>query len=150
MARAGPDQTLRQWLSQDEGGRRMLEASGDMLALDFPLSLFTREERELMELTKHSFDVLAMVEWAAQQKAPTTPKKLRPRCGARCRDGHPCQAPAVWDSEHDRPRNGRCRMHGGLSTGPRTEEGKRRSREGAKLGARVSVERRSRGKRGEG
>ncbi len=49
-----------------------------------------------------------------------------PRCGARCRDGHACQAPAAWDDEHTAPRNGRCRRHGGLSTGPRTLAGKRR------------------------
>ena len=29
----------------------------------------------------------------------------------------------MWDEELDRPVNGRCRVHGGLSTGPRTEEG---------------------------
>ena len=71
-----------------------------------------------------------------------TPKDERPKCGARCRDGTCCQALAVWDRERDRPRNGRCRMHGGLSTGPRTVEGRRRSREGAKRGERVSAERR--------
>lgn len=70
-----------------------------------------------------------------------TPKVKRPRCGARCRDGHLCQAPAVWDRERNLPRNGRCRVHGGLSTGPRTEEGKRRSREGAVKGGRVRAER---------
>ena len=71
-----------------------------------------------------------------------TPKAERPRCGARCRDGHPCQARAVWDRERGEVRNGRCRMHGGLSTGPQTEEGKRRSLEGARKGGRVSAERR--------
>jgi len=71
-----------------------------------------------------------------------TPKEERPKCGARCRDGHACRAPAVWDFEHDRPRNGRCRVHGGLSTGPRTEEGKQRSREGARRGGLVAAERR--------
>ena len=50
----------------------------------------------------------------------------RPQCGARCRDGHPCAAPAVWCAATRRPRNGRCRMHGGLSTGPRTVEGRAR------------------------
>ncbi len=55
-----------------------------------------------------------------------TPKRLRPRCGARCRDGHPCQARVVWDTDNDRPRNGRCRMHGGLSTGPKTQKGRAR------------------------
>lgn len=38
-----------------------------------------------------------------------------PRCGAKTRSGKPCKAPAM--------RNGRCRMHGGMSTGPRTPEG---------------------------
>ena len=53
-----------------------------------------------------------------------TPKKDRPRCGARTRQGAHCQAPVVWDRETDRPKNGRCRMHGGMSTGPRTEGGR--------------------------
>jgi hypothetical protein len=43
-----------------------------------------------------------------------------PRCGARTRKGTPCRAPAMA--------NGRCRMHGGKSTGPRTPEGLERSR----------------------
>lgn len=38
-----------------------------------------------------------------------------PRCGAKTRRGAACQATAM--------RNGRCRMHGGASTGPRTQEG---------------------------
>jgi len=43
-------------------------------------------------------------------------KKLK--CGAYARStGKPCQAGAL--------RNGRCRMHGGLSTGPKTEGGRR-------------------------
>jgi hypothetical protein len=51
-------------------------------------------------------------------------KRERPRCGARCRDGSSCKAPPVWDKCLDRPVNGRCRMHGGLSTGPKTPEGR--------------------------
>ena len=52
----------------------------------------------------------------------------RPRCGAkRKRDGKPCEAPVVWDVERDAPRNGRCRMHGGASTGPKTPEGRARA-----------------------
>jgi hypothetical protein len=43
-------------------------------------------------------------------------------CGARCRDGHACKAHKVQGSK-------RCRMHGGLSTGPRTSEGIERIRE---------------------
>ena len=43
-----------------------------------------------------------------------------PRCGAKNRRGTPCQCPAMP--------NGRCRLHGGRSTGPRTPEGRERSR----------------------
>jgi len=41
-----------------------------------------------------------------------------PRCGARTRAGECCRQPAM--------KNGRCRMHGGLSTGPRTSAGRAR------------------------
>jgi hypothetical protein len=43
-----------------------------------------------------------------------------PRCGAKTRRGTLCKAPAMT--------NGRCRLHGGKSTGPRTLEGLERSR----------------------
>ncbi len=43
-----------------------------------------------------------------------------PRCGARTRLGAECRQPAM--------RNGRCRMHGGASTGPRTADGLERLR----------------------
>jgi hypothetical protein len=43
-----------------------------------------------------------------------------PRCGACTRAGHPCRQPAMA--------NGRCRLHGGKSTGPRTVAGLARSR----------------------
>lgn len=43
-----------------------------------------------------------------------------PRCGARTRAGTSCWQPSMA--------NGRCRLHGGLSTGPRTPEGRERCR----------------------
>ena len=43
-----------------------------------------------------------------------------PRCGARTRRGTACQSPGMA--------NGRCRLHGGASTGPRTAEGIERIR----------------------
>ena len=52
---------------------------------------------------------------------PKTPKRDRPRCGAQTRAGSPCAAPVIWDRARDCPRNGRCRLHGGLS--PRTVNG---------------------------
>ena len=42
------------------------------------------------------------------------------RCAAKTRSGTPCQCPAMP--------SGRCRLHGGLSTGPKTAEGIERIR----------------------
>ena len=42
-----------------------------------------------------------------------------PRCGAKTRKGTPCKAPAM--------KNGRCRFHGGKSTGAKTKEGKQKA-----------------------
>lgn len=44
-----------------------------------------------------------------------------PRCMARTRRGNLCHCPAMKNRK-------RCRLHGGLSTGPRTPEGRERSR----------------------
>jgi len=57
--------------------------------------------------------------WLKNGSPPGDLSKAVP-CGAKTRRGTPCQGPAM--------RNGRCRMHGGLSTGPRTREGLERSR----------------------
>jgi hypothetical protein len=51
---------------------------------------------------------------------------LSPRCGAKTRSGAPCRAPGVWNRKTGK--YGRCRMHGGKSTGPRTPEGIERCR----------------------
>ncbi len=47
-----------------------------------------------------------------------TPKGERPACGARTRKGAPCRAKAVEGRD-------RCRLHGGCSTGPTSEAGRR-------------------------
>lgn len=44
-----------------------------------------------------------------------------PRCEAKTRKGTPCQCPAM--------KNGRCKLHGGKSTGPKTPEGIERIRQ---------------------
>ena len=44
-----------------------------------------------------------------------------PRCGARTRSGKPCRSAAMKNRR-------RCRLHGGLSTGPHTPEGLARIR----------------------
>lgn len=53
-----------------------------------------------------------------------------PRCGAKTRSGGRCRGPAMP--------NGRCRMHGGPSTGPKTEEGKARIRASRTIHGRYS------------
>jgi hypothetical protein len=45
----------------------------------------------------------------------TTPAKTH--CEAKCRDGHACRRRVI-------PGRQRCRNHGGMSTGPRTEAGR--------------------------
>ena len=52
---------------------------------------------------------------------PTGDFSKAPRCGAKTRQGKHCMAPAM--------KNGRCRMHGGKSTGPKTMEGVERIRQ---------------------
>ncbi len=58
---------------------------------------------------------------------------MQPRCGARTRQGHPCRRAALRGRR-------RCRLHGGLSTGPRTAEGLARSRRARWKHGRYSAE----------
>jgi hypothetical protein len=60
---------------------------------------------------------------------PRKPRKNRGTCNAKTRKNTLCQAPPVWDKNKDKPVNGRCKLHGGLSTGARTEEGREAIRE---------------------
>jgi len=67
----------------------------------------------------------AWVEWSVHRQGPQPtsepwPDELRGMtCGARTRAGTPCKRKDLYGS-------GRCKLHGGLSTGPRTAEGKAR------------------------
>jgi hypothetical protein len=54
-------------------------------------------------------------------------KKLRKICGAKNRKGLPCQCKLLLNG-------GKCKFHGGMSTGPRTEAGKKKSIEALRLG----------------
>lgn len=64
----------------------------------------------------------------AGQFAPSYPDYLRGlTCGAIKKNGKPCRMTTLGVS-------GRCKFHGGASTGPRTEEGRARALENLKLG----------------
>ncbi len=54
-------------------------------------------------------------------------------CGARTRQARPCRRPALRGRR-------RCRLHGGLSTGPRTAEGLERCRRARWIHGRYSRE----------
>ncbi len=56
------------------------------------------------------------------------------RCGAKTRSGKPCQCWAMP--------NGRCYLHGGASTGPKTPEGRRRAIEAMQAGWKRWLEKR--------
>lgn len=53
----------------------------------------------------------------------TLPLERRPACGAKTRNGLKCQ-------EKVTPSKTKCRLHGGASTGPRTQAGKERIAQG--------------------
>jgi hypothetical protein len=60
------------------------------------------------------------------------PRAERPRCGARCRTGQPCQMRAVEGKK-------RCRLHGGASTGPKSEAGRQAIAESNRRRARSAI-----------
>ncbi|GBG01612.1 hypothetical protein AZSI13_09390 [Azospira sp. I13] len=61
---------------------------------------------------------------------PALPQALRGlTCGAKTRAGTPCKLTAIYAS-------GRCKWHGGCSTGPKTEAGKEQARVNGRKGGR--------------
>jgi hypothetical protein len=57
---------------------------------------------------------------------PPIPEELHDlRCGAKTRAGTPCKMQGLYYS-------GRCKLHGGLSTGPKSEAGKFKSAQNSK------------------
>jgi hypothetical protein len=98
----GYDRCERGLAAPGDGGG--VAAGGWSKMSDEPLA----REREPIERVRARLDALVMANAA-------------PRCGARSkRTGKPCRAAAMP--------NGRCKLHGGKSTGPRTPEGLERSR----------------------
>lgn len=66
-----------------------------------------------------------------ERSYPVFPEELRGlTCGAKSkRTGQPCKQVALYT-------NGRCKFHGGLSTGPQTKQGKLKAAINGKLGGR--------------
>jgi hypothetical protein len=83
----------------------------------------TPERNKLLKL-HHKACNLAIREWIENPSMrsanlPPLLKELRGMtCDARTRAGTPCKQKGIY-------KNGRCKLHGGMSTGPRTKKGKR-------------------------
>ena len=81
------------------------------------------QRRREIELTLRYDGVRTYREAARQLDAINKRARNKPMpgelCGAKNRRGTPCRCKAL--------RNGRCRFHGGRSTGPKTAAGKARS-----------------------
>ena len=82
---------------------------------------FSKYKRNLIMVGAISISLLA--------NEPKKSRKIRGTCNAKTRKNALCQAPPVWDKSKDKPKNGRCKLHGGLSTGARTEKGREAIRE---------------------
>jgi hypothetical protein len=89
---------------------------------------YEEEERKLATGRYHRVRHPLSGEMVVQRK----PKQNLPQCGAKTRKGTPCKMLAGA--------NGRCRMHGGLSTGPKTPEGRARIAESNRRRAKVQSE----------
>src|SRR5215467_9192626 len=101
---AGKLETRALFFTPTEGGQAVVAGDKVMSRSDEPLA----REREPIERVRACLEALVMANAA-------------PRCGARSkRTGKPCRAAAML--------NGRCKVHGGKSTGPRTPEGLERSK----------------------
>lgn len=81
-----------------------------------------------------------------KQRTDREERRKRPQCGAKTRKGTPCVAKVFWPVTWLEPAK-RCRLHGGLSTGPKTPEGKLRLAEAARQTALRMWEERKQGKR---
>jgi hypothetical protein len=94
------------------------------------------KRRRAAMLTKSALE--AVVDFRAGKKRARVrhgvAKADRPQCGARCRSksSAPCIARVCQRADGTLAK--RCRMHGGLSTGPRTAEGRERAREAGRRG----------------
>lgn len=80
-----------------------------------------------LEETGQSFDLYANSATGIVRgrvlKTQVKPKSKRPLCGARCRSGAACKA-RVCVRPDGKGLAARCRLHGGKSTGPKTEAGR--------------------------
>jgi hypothetical protein len=74
--------------------------------------------------------IYALIRAGVRVRYGVRPMIRKQVCGAKTRRGTPCQCKKLY-------RGSRCRFHGGLSTGPKTAEGKSRALEALLAGNRA-------------
>jgi hypothetical protein len=90
-----------------------------------PIAYFPHTHAHVTEFGMKSIEQLyadheAWLQQVREPPPPPRPRRQKVQCGAYARStGQPCRAKALA--------NGRCKNHGGMSTGPRTPEGKARA-----------------------
>lgn len=116
-------------------GRRH-KAVSEALAMLAAIYARQREVEERAALLSDDDKRVLFRLWAAKAQdakakdryVPSFPNYLRGlACGAIKKNGKPCRMTTLGA-------NGRCKFHGGASTGPRTQEGRARALENLKLG----------------
>lgn len=95
---------------------KLMEAAPGLVRGRMPRKIL----RYLMSLKAHERTVTFTI--SGRQVPSTLPISAEFACGAKTRKGTPCKMKVTWA-------NGRCKLHGGLSTGVLTEAGKVRIRE---------------------
>jgi hypothetical protein len=127
--RTGGRQTVRvQHVQVSEGGQAVIAGS---------VKSGSRKDRQGVEGKKGGYTPMNRGRAWLKNNNPVADLTKASRCGAKTRRGTSCQCPAMP--------NGRCRLHGGLSTGPRTTAGIERIRQAVTKHGRYS--KRARGER---
>jgi hypothetical protein len=132
-ADGGIKKIIVDWGTEDEGGGHGSGNDNDPQAADpmggpigapgaiaSPLRRACAPEGASNRSTRDTADASARRRGRLKNGNPSGDYLMAPRCGAKTRAGCACRQPAM--------RNGRCRLHGGKSTGARTVEGRRRAR----------------------
>lgn len=117
-------------------GRHSKELAKALQGLDDALALQARAEGVIATWTQDERRPLFREFWERRQSfldagswyVPKRPRFLKGlTCGARTQSGKPCRSTVLGPS-------GRCKYHGGASTGPQTPEGRKSALENLKLG----------------
>jgi hypothetical protein len=113
-----PRRAWRQWVQASDRWEQRLKQLRQAQASLLPWQAF-------LHMSRRAYNLVSMAQDAAKEAllaaAPPFPEHCRGMpCGATTRKGTPCKRRDLYHS-------GRCWLHGGGSTGPRTPEGKYRA-----------------------